>query len=606
MTKEPSPAASSGANGGASDRLDSWKDVAAYLKRDVTTVQRWERREGLPIRRHVHDKQGSVYAFRSELDAWQRTRTRQVRAEETDRSTAIVAEQLAPDPETGSVSLPSVQRPAATPRRALGRFSAVAGLIGFVVAAIAFGVALGRVTPSAPPEITSLVVLPLENLSADPAQAYLAAGLTEELTARLAQLRALRVVSRTSAMAFEGRRVSLPAIGRELHVDAALEGSVRQQDGRVKVSIQLIHVPTDAHLWARDFERDAGDLLQLQSDIAGAVANEVRVQIRPDERARLSSVPTVDPRAHQEYLLGRYLLWKFIEEDRLRAIEHFHRAINIAPDYAAPYAGLAHAWWMRGLLGPLSFKEVASPARDAAREALARDDRLAEAYAAQAYVQGIFDWDWAGAEATIQRAVRLEPNSVDAHYVYALLLMAMGRLPEALAQIEHAAQVDPLSAQVHSTFGRILYRARQLEEAVKHLNRAIELEPRNGVSYGRLADVYALMGRYDEALRLYEQARVLGAGPKPDYGVRIARTYARMGRAGDARRLLPSLQGVAGGTAAVHVALGEHDMAFTLLFRAVDGREDWFPFIKADPDFDALHADHRWNELLQRMRLGND
>jgi TolB-like protein/Tfp pilus assembly protein PilF len=608
MTREPSPAASSGANGGVSDRLDSWKDVAAYLKRDVTTVQRWERREGMPIHRHVHDKQGSVYAFRSELDSWQRTRTRQVETEETQPSSASVAEPPRPDSEEAGVSsLPSVQQPAARPRRhQLGRFSAFAGLIGLVVAAIAFGVARGRVTPSAPPEITSLVVLPLENLSGDPARAYLAAGLTEELTASLAQLRALRVVSRTSAMAFEGRRVSLPAIGRELHVDAALEGSVRQQDGRVKVSIQLIHAPTDTHLWARDFERDVADLLQLQSDIARAVADEVRVQIRPDERARLASVPTDNPRAHEEYLLGRYLLWKFIEDDQLRAIEHFQRAISIAPDYAAPYAGLAHAWWMRGVLGPLSLKDVASPARDAAREALARDDRLAEAYAAQAYVQGVFDWDWAGAEATIQRAVQLEPNSMHAHYVYAVLLMAMGRLSEALGQIEHAAQVDPLSAPVHSMFGRILYRARRFDEAVDHLNRAIELEPRDSRSYGRLADVYALMGRYDEALGLYEEARVLAVDAKTAYRARVARTYARMGRAGDARRLLPSLQGLGGGAAAMHAALGEHDMAFTLLFRAVDGREDWFPFIKEDPDFDALHADHRWNELLQRMRLGNN
>ena len=406
-------------------------------------------------------------------------------------------------------------------------------------------------------------------------------------------------------MAFEGRRVSLPAIGRELQVDAALEGSVRYQDGRVKVSIQLVHAPTDTHLWARDFERDAADLPQLQHDIARAVADEIRVQIRPDERARLASAPTVDPRAHQEYLLGRYLLWKFIEEDRLRAIEHFHRAISIAPDYAAPYAGLAHAWWMRGVLGPLSFKEVAAPARDAAREALARDDRLAEAYAAQAYVQGIFDWDWTGAEATIEHAVQLEPNSMDAHYVYAILLMAMGRLSEAVAQIEHAAHLDPLSAHVQSTFGRILYRARRFDEARERLNRAIELEPRNGVSYARLADVYALIGRYDEALRLYEQAGVLAADLTPGYRARIARTYARMGRGSDARRLLPGLQGAAGGAAVVHAALGEHDAAFTLLFRAVDEREDWFPFIKADPDFDALHADPRWNDLLQRMRLGN-
>jgi TolB-like protein/Flp pilus assembly protein TadD len=469
-------------------------------------------------------------------------------------------------------------------------------LIVFAVAAIAFAVARGRVTPSAPPAITSLVVLPLENLSGDPARAYLAAGLTEELTSRLAQLRALRVVSRTSAMAFEGRRVSLPAIGRELQVDAAIEGTVRYQDGRVRVSIQLVHTSTDAHLWARDFERDAADLLQLQRDIAAAIADEVRVQIRPDERAELASVPTVNPRAHEEYLLGRYLLWKGVEKDRVLAIEHFDRAISIAPDYAAPFAALAHAWWMRSAFGQLTLREVASPARDAAREALARDDRLAEAYAAKAYVQGMFDWDWAGAEATIQRAVQLEPNSADAHYVFAILLMAMGRLEEARVQIAHAARVDPLSAQVQSTFGRILYRARQFDAALERLNRAIELEPRNGMAYRRLADVYALMGRYDEALRLYEQAGgLVGGAKKTVYDTRIALTYARMGRGRDARRLLPDLQGPAGALATVHTALGDHDTAFTLLFHAVDAREDLFPFIKADPDFDALHADHRWN-----------
>ena len=226
-------------------------------------------------------------------------------------------------------------------------------MIALVAAAIAFGVARGPAASSAPPDITSLVVLPLENLSGDPAQAYLAAGLTDELTGRLAQLRALRVVSRTSAKAFEGRRVSLPAIGRELQVDAAIEGTVRYQDGRVKVSIQLVHAATDSHLWARDFERDAANLLRLQSDIAAAVADEVRVQIRPDERAALAAVPRVDPKAHEEYLLGRYLLYKGVEEDRVRAIEHFHRAIRIAPDYARPYAALAHAWWMRGNLWSL-------------------------------------------------------------------------------------------------------------------------------------------------------------------------------------------------------------------------------------------------------------
>ena len=406
-------------------------------------------------------------------------------------------------------------------------------------------------------------------------------------------------------MAFEGRRVALPTIGQELQVDAALAGSVRYQDGRVRVSIQLIHAPTDTHLWARDFEREAADLLRLQSDVAAAVADEVRVQITPDERARLTSVPAVNPRAHEEYLIGRYLLWKFIEEDRLRAIEHFHRAINLAPEYAAPYAGLAHAWWMRGVFGPLSLMEVASPARDAARQALARNDRLAEAHAALAYVQGMFDWDWRGAEATIERAIELEPNNVDARYVYALLLMAMGRLPEAISQIEHAARLDPLSAQVQSTFGRILYRAGRFDEAVARLNRAVELEPRNSGTYSRLGDVYDQMGRRDEALLLFEKARSIDPRPSAAYGAQVARTYARMGRAREARELLASLESRDGvSAAAVHAALGDHDAAFAALFRAVEVRDGGFLFIKSEPDLKSLHADPRWAGLLQRMRLG--
>ena len=297
----------------------------------------------------------------------------------------------------------------------------------------------------------------------------------------------------------------MSTIARELDVDGVVEGSVRREGGRVRISIQLIRCPTDTHLWARDFEREAAATWPLQIEVAQAVADEIRVQATPEERARLATVPAVSPAAHEEYLLGRHLLWKFIEEDRVRAIDHFNRAISLDPKYAAPYAALAHAWWMRGVFGPLSLKEVATPAREAALAALARDDRNAEAYAALAYVQGMFDWDWNRAQATVQRAVALEPNSVDARYVHALLLMAMGRLDEALSEIDYAARLDPLSAQVQSTYGRVLYRARRFDDARVRLERALELEPRNAGTYGRLAEVHEQLGRYDDALELLDQ-----------------------------------------------------------------------------------------------------
>ena len=592
-----------------SDRLDSWKDVAAYLKRDVSTVQRWERREGLPVHRHLHDKLGSVYAFRSELDVW--SRSRRLRHEETNDPVVGTA---ATTPSSGNSENGVVSRAdtsvASRPPVEFGkphwrRWVITAGLATFGVIGIVYGLYRSRVASAPGPEIKSLVVLPLDNLSGDPAQEFFAAGMTEELIGSLAQIRALRVVSRTSAMSLKGSSKSLPVIARELSVDAVLEGSVQQSDGRVKIRLQLLHAPTDTHLWARDYERELTDVLKLQNEVAREVAEQIRVQITSEERARMASVAAVNPAAHEEFLLGRFQLWKFIEEDRKRAVDHFTRAIQIDPSYAAPYAGLAQAWWMAGVFGrpaPLSMKEVALPARAAARKALELDDRLSEAYAAQAYVQGMFDWEWVSAEATIGHALEIDPNNLDARYVYAMLLMALGRLPEATTQIQHAALLDPLSAQVHSTFGRILYRARRFDEAVQRLNRAIDLEPRNAVAYARLGDVYDQMGKYDEALEAYEQERTLGNPSRRDSGD-IARVYAHMGRVNESKQMHKRLGEE---SADVYAALGDKDPAFRLLFKSVDERINWPIFIKADPRFDSLHADPRWKELLGRMNLPTD
>ena len=228
---------------------------------------------------------------------------------------------------------------------------------------------------------------------------------------------------------------------------------------------------------------------------------------------------------------------------------------------------------MRGVFGPLSLKEVATPAREAALAALARDDRNVEAYAALAYVQGMFDWDWNRAQATVQRAVALEPNSVDARYVHALLLMAMDRLDEAVSEIDYAARLDPLSAQVQSTYGRILYRARRFDEARIRLERALELEPRNAGIYGRLADVHEQLGRYDDALGLLDQMDAIQESSPTQFAAARARILARAGRTKEARELLARLPPQSPQRAEVFAALGDHDAAFTSLFRALDERD---------------------------------
>ncbi len=587
----------------ATDRLDSWKDIAAYLKRDVSTVQRWERREGLPIHRQQHDKLGSVYAFRHEIDAWRATRARL--EEPAPEAATRVDKTSASDPETrdegDGVPGPGISQ---SHHHRWRRFVLI-GIVAVVTALIGWRAwrLTGSESTGTRPEIRSIVVLPLDNLSGDVTQEYFAAGLTEEITARLAQLKNLRVVSRTSAVSLRGRKVPVLTIARELDVDGVVEGSVRREGERVRISIQLIDARTDTHLWARDFERNAAATWPLQVEVAQAVADEIRIQATPEERARLATVPAVSPAAHDQYLLGRHLLWKFIEEDRVRAIDHFNRAISLDPKYAAPYAALAHAWWMRGVFGPLSLREVAAPARDAAQAALVRDDRNAEAYAALAYVQGMFDWDWDGAQATVQRAVALEPNSVDARYVHALLLMAMGRLDEALSAIDYAARLDPLSAQVHSTYGRVLYRARSFDAARIRLERAIELEPRNPGTFGRLAEVYEMLGQHAHALKVLDQMDALAASSPARFGGTRARILARAGRMKEARQLLAQVPDGSPQRAEILAALGDHDAAFTSVFRALDRRDSWLLFIKSDPVFDALRGDPRWGIVLQRMNL---
>jgi TolB-like protein/Tfp pilus assembly protein PilF len=640
-----------------SERLGSWKDIARYLQRDVSTVQRWEKRERMPVHRHLHDKSGSVYAFPAELDAWLEGRRAEPEQGPAVAGGAIPERapgRLEADAPPGAAGCrqggePASLNPTSDPRSALaetagaiadrpigdapaaaplpavtvtpagarshgtrgrsgvGRlWRAVSGpsavtrwmLAGVVLVAAAgavFGIRNGGSRPGAAASIRSMAVLPLQNLSGDADQDFFADGLTEELTSTLARIPSLRVVSRTSAMTFKGQSRPLPEIADALGVDGVIEGSVRRAGERVRISIQLVHGPSDTHLWTEEFDGPIADILDLQMRVARDVASQIRVQVA----SAAGSPRPVDPEAYEAYLRGRFYLWKFNEPDRVKALEYFERAIAIDPRYPPAYAGLANTWWARAVLGPLTFAEAAGPAKAAATKALALDQNLPEAHAHLAYVQGIFEWDWETAERSMRRAVDLGPNSVDAHYVYAVLLMGMGRSSEGIEWIDRAVLLDPLSSGMHSMAGRIRYRARRYDEAIAPLKRAIELEPGNPLSYGRLIDVYLVQGRHSEALELHGKAPELPGGrPRSAALVHI---YAAMGRADEARTLAQS-SGIPL-VPDVLVALGEHDAAFERLFKSLDERRRWFPFIKDDPRFDPLHADPRWPQLLARMNL---
>jgi eukaryotic-like serine/threonine-protein kinase len=486
-------------------------------------------------------------------------------------------------------------------------------LVALMIAAVAYWKLLPKAATDSP--IRSLAVLPLENLSGDPAQDYFADGMTEALISDLSQVRALRVISRTSVMRYKGSRKSLQEIAGDLDVDAVVEGTVQRDGGRVRITARLIHVSKDALLRSFGYDRELADVLKLQSEVARAIADEIRVQVTAEERARLVAARRVKPEAHEAYMFGHYHLQRLNEEDLRRSIGHFQRAIELDAEYAAAWAGLSTAWLQRGVFGAKSFREVEQPALKAAMKAIELDANSAEAHSSLADLKRRYDLDWAGAEQQFRHAIALDPGFVDAHQYFAHLLSALGRHSEAISEIQFAERLDPFSSAVQSHFGRILYRARNYAEAERRLKLAIELDPRDYGAFHRLGDLYEQVGRYTDAVANLKKGDELqsGSGSRGTSfkDSRLARVYARMGRRDEALRMLKDMERTTEplrfnkySAATAWTELGDKDEAFRLLFGAVEERGQLnIYYLNVDPSLDGLHSDPRWKELLRRMNF---
>jgi TolB-like protein/Flp pilus assembly protein TadD len=477
-----------------------------------------------------------------------------------------------------------------------------AGLL--LIASVAFLIRNRTLSSGA---IRSIAVLPLRNLSGDPLQDYFADGMTESLISNLAQIRALKVISRTSVMCYKNTAKPLPEIAGDLNVDAIVDGSVQRAGGRVKIMAQLIRGRDDVHLWAKEYEGELTDVLRLESEVARTIAGEIRVQVTPSEKSRLSSARMVDPKAYEAYLLGRHHLWKLQERDLRQAITHFERAIQIDPSFAEAYAGLAAALAERGVWGEGGFHAGESKAKSAAQKAMQLDPNLADAHATLAFLEYHFDWNWSGAEKGFQRALVLDPNNRQAHTHYAVMLMALGRFPESLSHIDAARELDPAASYVESSYGRILYRARRYTEALPHFQRASQLEPNDYSVYPRLADLYLQMGKYPEALAAVEKARTVSTGA-PLHSLRLAQIYARMGKRLEALQTLEKAKSNPDwgrhvlDIALTYAALGDKDQAFVWLDKGVEQRELVF-FVKTEPKCDSLRGDPRFDRIVERIGL---
>jgi TolB-like protein/DNA-binding winged helix-turn-helix (wHTH) protein/Tfp pilus assembly protein PilF len=451
---------------------------------------------------------------------------------------------------------------------------------------------------SAPAQPVMLVVLPFENLSGDPAQDYLGDGLTEEMITQLGQLRpdGLGVIARTTAMTYQGTHKSVAEIGRELHVDYVIEGSVRRAGTRVRVSAQLISVPDQTHLWAENYERDIRDLLSVESEVAGQIADQVEIKLTPAARQRLASARPVNPEENELYLKGRYFWNKRTMDSTSKARDYFARAIALDASDARSYAALAETY------SGSNWADLRQYAAPAVAKAIELDDTLPEAHTSNAILK-MYAYDWAGAEQEFYRALRLDPNSANALVWHSVLLETEGRVDEGIAEAHRALSLDPLSAVANQAWGTTLFFARRYDEAAEALRKTIELDPTFVWAHLRLARVYEQQGRFAES-----EAEFLKTNPpvslQQTANLRLAHMYAISGRRGEAVSLLPAgMPSPQFDIAMVYLGLGEKARAREMLEQIVELHDVNVIYLKVDPALDALRNDPQFLALLHKAGL---
>jgi|SRR5579872_708792 len=430
------------------DRLDSWKEIAAYLGREVRTAQLWEKSEGLPVHRHHHKRQGSVYAFKSELDGWLGAR----------KSSPV---EEPPQPVAEAFGSPSLTRRTLT--LVCGAAIVVAAIVSFAV---------WRSGRAAAEAVSSVVVLPFADFSVQHNLGYFGDGLTEEIIDALSRVPNLRVVARTSAFAFKGVGKDVREVGRELGVDGVIEGSVQEASGQIRITVQLNRVSDGTHLWSRKFDRPITDVFAIQNEISQAIANELRGSSisRPP--------PTSDSEAYRFYEEGRYFFNQFQPpQSNLNAIERYQHAIQLDRNFALAYAGLSEAYAYLGENSVRRPQEVMPKAKEAAEKAVALDPSSAQSHTALAAVKLDYDWDREGAARELERALQLNPGLAWAQHWYAHSLEAQGRFDAATEQLRAALAIDPLSIPIYWDIANELISAKRYDDALHLLSRATDLFP---------------------------------------------------------------------------------------------------------------------------------
>ena len=546
------------------DRLDSWKEIASYLRRDVRTVQRWEKKEGLPVYRHLHDKLGSIYAYRNELTDWFNTR---------QQSSSTVA--------TGN------------------RQEGLA-------------------------EKIKLAVLPFGNLSGAKEDDYFSDGLTEEMITQITRLQAseLAVIARTTAEHYDSSSKSLDQMRKDLAVGYVLEGKVRRGGNRVRITAQLIQLKDQTQLWAETYERDLSDVLSVQADIAQAIAREINLALNLSQSTRLSDLQKangkVQPAAYDAYLKARYNLHQMTPGAISKSIEDFERAIQLDEKYAPAYAGLASAYALLAIapFDLLPPREAMPKAEKAARTALELDSSFAEAHTALALVNHHYHWKWEEAAAGYELAIELNPDHADTHLWYSWLLLALGRRDAAFDEIEQTMSIvqetDPHRlVAVHTTRAAAYYFGREYQRAVDECEKAKQLDPEYFMLHFIAGRAYMRLNEHPKAIAHLKQART-ETGEMPLMDAALGLAYAVSGKKAETLKLADAFKAAAKKRyipptyfGMLFAGLGDKDKTMMWLEKAYDDRADGLTWLNVEPMLDDVRSDPRFQNLIRKIGLVN-
>ena len=456
----------------------------------------------------------------------------------------------------------------------------------------------------APGEIRSIVVLPLKNLMNDPGQSYFVEGMHAALITELSKIKALRVISRTSAMHYKGSGKPVPEIARELGVDAVVEGSVLRAGNVVRVTAQLIEARSDRNIWADNFDRELDDILALYADVTREIVNHIRVAVTADEQASLAISRTVNPEVYELYLQGRHLCGNWSPQEMLQGINLLQQAVDLDPQHAPAHAQLASCLQDSAFFEYVTPMEIDVRTRAAALTAVQLDDRLAEAHVALGGVSYYLDFEPRAGEEEYRRALELDPSSIDALLHISWLLTASGRFDESLGPTQRAVELDPLSTSVRNALGQIYYLGRDFDRAAQEFETALELDRSDPSLHYYLAGPFEQKGEYDRAIALYESALELSDGA-PLYLAALGHAYGVAGMSERALQILEDLQQTPYPSpynlAIVHLGLGRYEQAIDWLEKAFEARNSHLVYTNQGPRFDPLRENERFISLLERI-----